>query len=258
MKTVTEILDENPLISIIIPMYNTLNVIDETLKTVYAQSYVDWEIILVDDCSSDGSYEYAKKLAEKEKRIKVYKLAKNSGPGAATKFGFSKASGGFAAFLDSDDLWTPDKLKVQIEYMKRNNYLFSCTDYEQIDENGNSLGRIMSCKDCATYKTVLNSCPIGSSTVIISSELLGMVSIPDIRKCNDYTLWLRLLRLYPCVYGLHENLMKYRIWSQSISYNKFKKIKYFWKSWREYEHLSVPYSIVLLIRWTLNKLMKIK
>lgn len=256
--TVKEVFSKNPLVSIVIPMYNAKKTLSQTIDSVFEQSYSDWEIIIVDDCSTDGSYEYFSKLYIDESRIQFFKLERNSGPGVATKFGVSKAHGGFVAFLDSDDLWESEKLKKQLDFMLVNDYAFSSTDYEQINESGQRINRIIRCKPKATYKNVLHTCPIGSSTVIITMQLLSQVEIPEIRKNNDYSLWLRLLKIYPSIYGLNEVLMRYRVWPQSISYNKLKKVKYFWLVYRKYEHFSCFRSFLLIAEWTIIKLLKIK
>ena len=251
-------INKNPKVSIIVPLYNTKKLLSETIESVLSQTYTNWEMIIVDDCSTDGSYEYAMTFSEKDQRIQVYKLDCNSGPGAATKYGFEKAKGEMIAFLDSDDLWMPVKLERQIKYMTDHQYEFTCTDYEQINEKSSRIGRTIRCKERADYKSVLRICPVGSSTVMITSDLLGKVDIPTIRKNNDYSLWLRILKIYPYVYGMQETLMLYRIWPQSISYNKFKKVKYSWRVFREYEGFSVMFSLFLILEWAFIKIMKIK
>ena len=150
-------------------------------------------MIIVDDCSIDGSYEYAMTFSEKEQRIKVFQLSCNSGPGEARKYGYEKAEGEIIAFLDSDDLWMPVKLERQITFMADHQYEFTCTDYEQINEKGSRIGRTIYCKEQADYRSVLRTCPVGSSTVMITSDLLGKVDMPTIRKSNDYSLWLTCL-----------------------------------------------------------------
>lgn len=252
------IINNNPKVSIIVPLYNTKKMLSETIESVFSQTYTNWEMIIVDDCSTDGSYEYAMTFSEQDKRIKVFKMDYNSGPGAATKYGFEMSNGELIAFLDSDDLWEPVKLERQINFMLNHDYEFTCTNYEQINENGESLKRIMKCKNKADYKTVLRTCPVGSSTVVITSSLLKKVEIPSIRKNNDYSLWLRILKVYPYIYGMQENLMRYRVWSQSISHNKLKKVKYSWKVFREYENLSLIYSTFLILEWAFVKITKIK
>lgn len=256
--TIKDIFKTNPKVSIILPMYNAKITLNDTLESVFSQSYNNWEVIIVDDCSTDNSYEYARSFTNIDKRIKLYKLERNSGPGAATKYGFEKSTGGFIAFLDSDDIWLKDKLKIQLEYMIKNDIEFVCSDYEQIDIDNKPLNKVIKCKIKANYQEVLRTCPIGSSSVIITASLLSKVDIPIIRKNNDYALWLRILKKYENIYGIQKILMLYRVWPQSISYNKFKKIKYFWKVYREYENISIIRSCMLLVRWSLLKIMKIK
>ena len=152
----------------------------------------------------------------------------------------------------------PVKLERQIKFMYDCHYEFTCTDYEQINEQSKRIGRTIYCKEQADYKTVLRTCPVGSSTVMITSDLLRKVEMPTIRKNNDYSLWLRILKIYPYVYGIQETLMLYRKWPQSISYNKFKKVKYSWKVFREYEGFSVITSLFLILEWAFIKIMKIK
>ncbi len=256
--TVINQIKNNPKVSIIVPMYNAVSTLEETIKSVQAQTYTDWELILVDDCSKDNTKQFAEKFAKIDDRIKVFQMPRNGGPGAATRLGFKKSSGGLVAFIDADDLWVPDKLEKQIEFMKKNDYSFVCSDYLWVDEHGNSLNKIIKCKEKADYKTILKSCPIGSSTVLITAEQLKKVKIPTIRKNNDYALWLLLMRDGLNIYGMHEVLMKYRIISTSNSFNKRKMIKYFWKVYREQEKFSIFKSSVLLIRYIFIKIIGIK
>jgi len=249
---------KNNLVSIIIPMYNAENIIKETLQSVQNQTYKNWEAIIIDDCSIDKSFEYVTNYSKTDPRIKIFKMEKNSGPGAATKFGFKKSKGELIAFLDSDDLWVENKLEEQINFMKKNNYAFICTDYEQINEKSEPLGRYIRCKKKANYLDVLYTNPIGSSTVMITRELLNKIDIPIIRKDNDYSLWLKLLKIYPYVYGIRECYMKYRVWKKSISYNRFGSIKYHWIVYKDYENFSSIKAIYLIINWGFIKLLKIK
>ncbi|MBK5201719.1 MAG: glycosyltransferase family 2 protein [Spirochaetaceae bacterium] len=249
---------QHPLISIIIPNYNSEKVLQETLNSVLNQTYKNWELIFVDDCSTDKSLDIAKKNAKLDNRIKIFTFAQNGGPGIATKFGFTKSRGEWIAFIDADDIWPSNKLEKQMKFSLDNHYEFTCTDYEQVDENTKSLNRIIKANKKANYRKVIMYCPIGSSSVLIKASLLAKVDIPETRKDNDYSLWLRVLRIYPYIYGMQEVLMKYRIWTQSISYNKFNKIKYHWYVYREYENKAVIISSFLVIWWGLIKILKIK
>lgn len=256
--TVAEQIKNNAKVSIIVPMYNATSTLQETIESVQAQTYSNWELILVDDCSKDNTKSFAEGFAEKDPRIKVFQMQKNGGPGAATKMGFEKSTGGLVAFVDADDLWIPEKLQKQIDFMVQNDFEFVCSDYLWVDEQGKSLHKVIKCKGTADYNTILKSCPIGSSTVVITSRQLRRVEIPTIRKNNDYALWLMLMRYGLKIYGMHEILMKYRIIATSNSFNKRKMIKYFWEVYRKQEGFSVPKSAVLLGRYIFIKLVGIK
>ncbi len=258
IMTVEEQIERNSKVSVIVPMYNAVSTLKETIGSVQAQTYSNWELILVDDCSKDGTLQYAESLADEDKRIKVYQMPHNSGPGAATRRGFEKSTGGLIAFIDADDLWKPEKLERQIGFMIRNNYEFVCSDYCWIDERGNSLDKTIKCRKVADYRTVLKSCPIGSSTVVITARQMRKTDIPLIRKNNDYALWLRLMRDGTKIYGMNEVLMEYRIMSTSNSFCKRKMIPYFWKVYREYDGFSIIKSSVLLGQYIFIKAIGMK
>ena len=249
---------KKPKVSIIIPVYNAKKVFKETLDSIEAQSYDNWEVVIVDDCSTDGSLEYITELVGHNKKYKVYSMEQNSGPGAATAYGFEKSSGDLVAFLDSDDVWSNDKLEKQVRFMLDNDYEFTCTDYEQVDGDSKPIGRVIKCKPRANYINILRTNPVGSSTVIITAELLNKVDIPLIRKDNDYALWLELLKVTSYIYGMNEILMFYRVWPQSISYNRFKSVKYHWEVYKKYEKFSSLHSILLIVMWGIIKVFRIK
>lgn len=162
------------------------------------------------------------------------------------------------AFLDSDDLWSTDKLKHQISFMKKNNYNITCTQYEQIDEQGNLLNKIIPVKVKTDYNGILLTCPVGNSTVIYNVEKLGKFEVPNIRKRNDDALWLQMLKKEKYIYGMNDTLMQYRIRSNSISSNKLSLVKYHWQLYREIEHLSVIRSVFHICCWGFLKVFKIK
>lgn len=248
---------EKPLVSIIVPMYNATATLKETIESVRAQTYSNWELVLVDDCSTDNTYRFAESFVAMDGRIKLFKMPANGGPGAATKLGFEKSSGNLIAFVDADDLWMPDKTQKQIDFMIEKDCEFICSDYCWVDENGKALNKVIRCKKEADYSTVLRCCPIGSSTVMITRNQLNKITIPTIRKNNDYALWLQILCDGTKIYGMSEVLMKYRIVSTSNSFNKRKMIKYFWEVYREYEHFSIIKSAFLLGQYIFIKALKI-
>ena len=204
------------LISIITPTYNCGNFIAETIESVLKQSYQNWEMIIVDDCSTDDTEEIVTKYVLHDNRIKYYKLERNSGAAIARNKAMELACGDYIAFLDSDDLWMEDKLEKQLAFMKNNNYNITCTAYEQINEAGQSLNKVIKTKTKIDYNSVLLSCPVGNSTVMYNVNKLGKFEIPNIRKRNDDALWLQMLKKEKYIYGMTDVLMKYRIRNNSI------------------------------------------
>lgn len=249
---------EKGLISVITPTYNCAKFIEYTIESVRAQSYKQWEMIIVDDCSTDNTKKIVDKFIKEDNRIKYFCLENNSGAAIARTKAMELAKGEYMAFLDSDDIWSEDKLKKQLIFMKQNGFSFTCTAYEQIDEDGNSLNRIIQTVSKADYNRVLLDCPVGNSTVMYNVEKMGKFEVPNIRKRNDDALWLQMLKKEKYIYGMNSVLMKYRIRQNSISSNKFKVIKYHWILYRDIEHLSIARSIFHIMYWCVIKLLKIK
>lgn len=246
------------LVSIITPTYNCGKFIGETIESVLKQSYQNWEMVIVDDCSKDNTKEVVEKYIEKDKRIKYHLLDTNSGAAVARTKAMELAQGKYMAFLDSDDLWSIDKLERQIGFMKKNNYNITCTQYEQIDEQGKLLNKIIPVKVRTDYNGILLTCPVGNSTVIYNVEKLGKFAVPNIRKRNDDALWLQMLKKEKYIYGMNDTLMQYRIRSNSISSNKLSLVKYHWQLYREIEHLSIIRSIFHICCWGFLKVFKLK
>lgn len=227
----------NDFVSIITPVYNSEQYLTSNIVSVQAQTHANWEQILVDDCSSDGSEALIKSFQEKDLRIKYHRLETNSGAGIARNKGIELAEGNYIAFLDSDDQWHPEKLEKQLNFMQKNQYHFTFTDYEMMDEGGNTLLKKVTCKPLVTYKSALYKNPIGCLTVMYNVAFFGKQYMPTIRKRQDYALWLNLLKKTNG-YGLNESLAKYRTGNESISANKLDLLKYEWKIYREVEGLS--------------------
>lgn len=244
------------LVSIITPTYNCGKFINETIKSVLNQTYKNWEMIIVDDCSTDDTEKVVLKFDDE--RVKYHKLKINSGAAVARTTAMQLAKGSYMAFLDSDDIWTEDKLEKQLNFMKKNNYVFTCTSYEQIDENGNSLSKIINPVKKCSYNRLLLDCPVGNSTVMYDVKKMGKFEVPNIRKRNDDALWLQMLKKEKYIYGFNSILMKYRIRKNSISSNKLKVIKYHWILYREIEHLSILRSLFHIFYWCVIKVLKIK
>ena len=249
---------EKGLISVITPTYNCADFLGETIKSVQKQTYQKWEMIIVDDCSTDNTKEIVEKYMCNDTRIKYFCLEKNSGAAVARTKAMEIANGNYIAFLDSDDIWTEDKLKKQLSLMEKYNIAFSCTSYEQIDEEGKKLNKVMKSVPKVDYNRLLLDCPVGNSTVMYNVEKMGKFEVPNIRKRNDDALWLKMLKQEKYIYGIESVLAKYRIRKNSISSNKFKVIKYHWILYRDIEHLSVARSLFHITYWCVIKILKIK
>lgn len=247
-----------PLVSIITPLYNSEKFIEETIKSVLSQTYNNWEMLIVDDCSTDNGVEIVEKYQVKDKRIKLIRLSKNGGGAVARNKGIEEAKGDYIAFLDSDDLWHYQKLEKQIKFMKKNNYTFTFTKYQQMNEKGEKLDRYINVPKTLTYRQTLLKNPIGCLTVIYNSKELGKIYMPLIRKRQDYALWLKILKKGIIAHGLNENLSYYRLLENSISSNKISLIKYQWKLYRKIEKLSILESFFYLNCVIFQKIFKIK
>lgn len=244
------------LVSVIMPTYNCAKFIGETINSIQNQTYDNWELIIVDDCSKDNTEEVVSKI--NDKRIKYHKLEKNSGAAVARTEAMKLAKGNYMAFLDSDDIWMPEKLEKQIKFMEDNNYYFTCTAYEQIDEENNKLGKIIKTVKKANYNRILLDCPVGNSTVMYNVDELGKFEVPNIRKRNDDALWLQIIKKAQYIYGMEDILMQYRIRNNSISSNKLSLIKYHWYLYRNIEHLSIARSCFHIGYWCIIKVLHIK
>lgn len=248
----------NELISIITPTYNCEQFILKTIKSVQGQTYQNWELIVVDDCSTDNTPEIMKNQTRNDKRIRYYRLPHNSGAAVARTVAMKLARGSYMAFLDSDDIWIPEKLEKQLKFMKTNRYNFSCTSYQKMNESGNHLGKIVKSLPKTNYHRLLLDCPVGNSTVMYNVNNMGKFRVPNIRKRNDDALWLRMLKKEKYIYGYPEVLMYYRVREKSLSKNKLSLVKYHWILYRNIEHLSVISSIFHIFYWGIIKLFHIK
>lgn len=225
----------NGLVSIIMPSYNTSKYISESIECVLNQTYPFWELIIVDDCSTDNTDKIVKPFL-KDKRIKYLKNEKNSGAAISRNYALREAKGKWIAFLDSDDLWTNDKLEKQIKFMKKNNIAFSYTNYEEIDENSNPIGRFITGPKKISKFGMYSYCWMGCLTVMYNASKIGLIQIEDIKKNNDYAMWLKVCKKAKC-HLLNENLAKYRKRTGSISNHNYKTlIKWHYKLFKDAEH----------------------
>lgn len=217
------------LVSVIMPIYNAEKYLVTTLDSIFCQDYKDIEIVLVDDCSKDRSAEIIADLKKAHPEIVYYLQEKNMGAGAARNKALELAKGQYAAFLDSDDVWMPDKISRQIEIMKVKKSPFSYTAIEMMNENGETLKEKRNIKETCDYKYLLHNTIIATSSVVIDRTMLGDFRMPLRRGGQDYATWLMLLRDGAVAQGINEALVQYRVASGSLSSNKVKSIKQVWE-----------------------------
>ena len=212
----------NELVSIIMPSYNTAQYISESILSVKEQTYNNWELIIVDDCSKDNTDEVVRPFLT-DKRIKYFKNDINSGAAVSRNRALREAKGKWIAFLDSDDLWNKEKLEKQIRFMQDKNIKFSYTKYIEIDENSQPNGISVSGPKKISKIGMYNYCWPGCLTVMYDAESIGLIQITDIKKNNDYAMWLKVCRLAKC-YLLDEFLGNYRKREGSISNHSYKNL----------------------------------
>lgn len=234
------------LVSIITPSYNSAEFITETIESILAQTYTNWELLITDDCSTDKTNDIVSEYIQKDNRIKFFQLTTNSGAGVARNNSIKEAKGRFLAFCDSDDCWLPTKLEKQLKFMVDNGYEFTCTSYESYNEEGDTKVGYIKCKKEISYWTLLKDNSIGCLTSIYDTARIGKIYMPTIRKRQDWGLWLTVIRKTKKAYGLQESLAKYRIRNNSISSNKIAMLKYNYKLYKEVEGYSAVSSFILL------------
>jgi glycosyltransferase involved in cell wall biosynthesis len=242
------------LVSIVTPSFNTGKFIGETIESVVNQSYKNWEMIIVDDCSTDDTLEIIRSF--NDERITLIVNEVNSGAAFSRNSAIREAKGRWIAFLDSDDLWHPSKLEKQVNFMIKNNYPFSYTNYIEIDETTRSNGKLITGPQIVTEKFLNNFCYQGCLTVMYDRESIGLIQIKNLPKNNDYALWLKVIKISDC-YLLTENLASYRKRQGSISNHSYiKLIKHHYHLWNYGEDKNTFFATVFTVRNLIFGLLK--
>lgn len=244
------------LVSIVTPVYNAEKFISETIDSVIMQTYENWELILVDDCSSDKSASIIDKYVKNDSRVKYIKNKENSGAAVSRNAGIELANGQYIAFVDSDDVWKSEKLEKQLSFMKENDYAFTFTAYRYVLEDGTVTDKIANTVEKIDYNGLLKNTVIGCSTVIIDRNVVGDFRMPLLRRGQDTATWLQILKKIDYAYGLNEQLVEYRKVSNSISSNKFKALKRTWNIYRNVEKLGFFKSCYVFCCYALNAVMR--
>ncbi|OEE57324.1 hypothetical protein A1OS_21720 [Enterovibrio norvegicus] len=244
----------NNLVSIITPTFNAIDYISETYDSIKSQKFTNWEWVVTDDLSTDGTYEYLVELSFVDERIKVFRNLGNAGAAVSRNNSIKQASGRFIAFLDADDLWQPNKLSTQIEFMMANNVALSYSDYSFVDEKSTVIDKVRKTPDYLDYRTLLRVNIIGCLTAIYDSDVIGKVYMPLIRKRQDYGLWLNVLKIVPKAYRCPGVLAVYRLRENSVSSNKFKLLRYNFELFYKHQNLSFFKSFFYMSMNVYNKL----
>ena len=253
MEVDKSIKSNQPLVSIITPLYNKEKFILDCIQSVKNQIYKNWEWIIVDDCSTDSSLEILKPYVDEDQRIKLHRLPTNQGAGPARNLAIKEAEGKYIAFLDSDDIWTQDKLSVHVEFMEERQASFSHTSYGYIDEEGRVIKDTFHVSNTpVTYQDLLKRTEISCLTAMYNTEVIGKKYMPAIRRKQDYALWLDILKAGYSSIPLDKELAFYRQVSGSNTSNKFMLILGHWKFLYYREKLGLINSTKYLILWALN------
>ena len=240
-----------PLVSIIMPCYNAECYIAQSIESVLAQTYQNWELLITDDGSTDKSVEI-----KNDERINVMVSDEHQGIARTRNMSMSRAKGRFVAFLDSDDIWYPEKLEKQVEYMLEHELAFTYSSYEIIDYQGNPKNRIVKDAGVMSYKKYLRNTIICCGTVVVDREKTGHFATPIIKTSEDMSLWLNIMKRGFDAYPVPGPLHKYRITPGSASSNKFKAACDVWRVYRKIEKLSLPASVFNFVCYTFNAVKK--
>lgn len=245
------------MISIVTPVYNAINFIDDTIQMVLRQTYTDWEWIMVEDGSTDGTREYLKKLIDDpslDTRIRIVLMDDNkNGAAGARNRGIDEATGRYIAFLDADDVWSDDKLKMQLEFMQNGNKGFTFTSYEFGDADAVGTGRFVRVPEKLTYRQALSRTVIFTTTVMFDTEIVdkNMIHMPIVAS-EDTATWWKILKTGVVAYGLDEVMAVYRRPTKSLSSNKMVAIKRIWNLYRNVEGINPVSSAWYFIGWAIR------
>lgn len=251
------------LVSIIVPVYNAARFLGETIRCVQAQTYTEWELLLVDDCSTDNSRELINREMEQDKRIRLILQEENGGAARARNRGTKEACGQYICFLDADDIWTAGKLEEELAYLETVRKTvnpdagFVFTGYEFADETGAGLGKIVHVPESINYHQALKNTTIFTSTVLIDREKIpdSDIFMPCVAS-EDTATWWRILKKHGAGYGLDKNLVKYRRSANTLSSNKLAAVKRIWNLYRRQEGLSAAASAYCMFFWAFRALFR--
>jgi len=240
------------LVSVIMPAYNSQALLESSVRSVMAQTYPHWELLIVDDASTDATLAIARELARADERIRLVRMTHNAGVAAARNRGIAEARGQYIAFLDSDDLWLERKLEAQIGFMQSTGTAFSFTKYRRMRRNG-TLGRALGVPVTVGYEQLLRGNVIGCLTVIIDRAQVPEIEMPHV-KHEDYVTWLGILKRGVVAWSLQQDLARYRVAESSVSSDKKRSAGWTWNIYRQVEKLSIPKAIWCFVHYSLHSI----
>ena len=242
-------------VSIVTPAYNAQSYIAETIASVQAQTYREWEQIVVDDRSVDATVAVVRALAQNDRRIRLVEQPRNGGPARARQAALDAARVRHVAFLDADDLWLPQKLERQLAFMQARQAAFSYTEYRRISADGARVGRLVRVPSRMTYRRLLGNTAIATSTVLVDRGATGPLTMTD-TYYDDFVLWLAILKRGFVAHALNEDLMRYRVVARSVSRNKAKSAVHVWRTYRDVEGLPLARSVWSFASYASRALLK--
>lgn len=229
----------SPLVSIVMPARNAERFIGHALRSVLEQTHARWELLVVDDASTDGTVEQVESAAAGEPRIRLIRLDRRVGPGPARNIALAEARGEYLAFLDSDDVWLPGKLERQLRFMREHDAAFCIHGYRMIDEHGRERGHAIRVPERVDYDLLLRHTIIAPVTVLLERGRVGPLEMPDLPQHEDLVLWFRILKRGVVAHGMPDELARYRIVKTSASRDKLRSARRMWRVYRSVEGLSL-------------------
>lgn len=251
----TDLLYDDDLVSVITPAYKAQDIVMETIKSVIGQTYQNWELLVADDRSPDNTAAVVAEAAQSDPRVKLIQCEVNGGPAAARNAALSQAKGRWIAFLDSDDLWLPDKLTKTIAFARVNQSVLSFTGFRRISMNGSTVGRFVPVPERLSYRQLLGNTAIATSTVLVDRSVTGDVRMRLVFY-DDFVCWLGILKQGHFAYGLNEDLMRYRVVTNSVSRNKRRSAREVWKTYRQIEKLGLVKSVWYFTNYAVRAMVK--
>lgn len=246
---------EPDLVSIVTPAFNAAAYVQATIASVQKQSHGNWEMLIVDDCSSDNTVEIVERAAALDPRVRLIRQRKNGGPASARNSALDAAKGRWIAFLDSDDLWLPDKLESQLSFQRSRSAKVTFTAFRRITADGLQTGHLINIPERVGYRQLLGNTVIATSTVVVDRELSGEFRMKAMYY-DDFGCWLDLLRNGDVALGLQRDLMRYRVMGQSVSRNKKNSARQVWHTYRTVERLGLLQASWYFVNYAVNGYLK--